>query len=478
MRDNRQSTALRHRLPALAGNGVRRVLLVSFGIVAAWIVYSSLNAGLWAQYRRMVDVCWNGTRDLRDLNRIVQERTYAWGSDGLFEHYAHVDSTLIRYPLGLTGTTEMVEEWPALVAAATLLFLGCHTAVSLIQWRCVRRRLAGLDPAFFRVPEVRQARRRITERSFVVAACVLPVAGGVSWYIFYDRVQSSFERADTSTRWARYLYQSFSPRREDWTLITVCVLGAVCWYAWLACRRFVRGLDTQVTERYHRLCSACGYAIEGITGPCPECGVPHGDAARPEGWLTPRRVALGAALLAFLTGTVGVLIFRGRYEGYVYEPHWLTMRGHVRYVDRYLYLLPNRPVMLRWDGVDVWIVVQHREHGEWPTRPDFYYTDPAILVCKVGDAPAVVVERVDSQSPDRLRIGEREVLDLTLGGGPFPIPWVRTMLYVLSVRAQPEAVQGFGLSEPLTPEAARFLAECEPVVDRWLAEHMGHTSEN
>jgi hypothetical protein len=197
-----------------------------------------------------------------------------------------------------------------------------------------------------------------------------------------------------------------------------------------------------------------------------------GEPLRPEGWLTPRRAALGAALLAFFTATAGVLMFRGKYEGYVYEPHWLTMRGHSAKSHPDLYLLPNRPVMLSWNGVDVWIVVKHREHGTWPTRPDYFYTDLPVVVCKVGNDPAFVIERIEIQSPDPLVIGEEQVLDWALSLGPFPIPWVRTMLYVLPVRVQPDAVAGFGLNGPLTPDAARFLEECEAVVDRWLVRRI------
>ena len=464
MRDDRLTLHC-HRLPIWAGGGVRRLLLVCFGLVAALLVYSSLNAHLWAQYRRMVEVCWNGTRDLSDLDHVIQDRTLAWGSDGLFEQYAFVDASLIHYPLGLTGTTEIVERWLVLVSATLFLFLGCYAIVSLTWRRCVRHRLSGLDPMFYRLPSIRRAQCRIIERSFVVAFLALPIAAGLSWYIFYDRIQTSFERENGSTRWPRYLYQSFSPRGEDWVFIAVCVLGSVSWYAWLASRRLIRGLDLQIVEPFHRLCSNCGYPLASVSGPCPECGLSKGEPARPEGWLTPRRGALGVALLVLATATAGVLIFRGKYEGYVYEPHWLTMRGHTKKFDPDLYLLPNRPAMLRWDGVEVWIVAQHQEYGQWPTRLDIYYIDSPVVVCKVGKDPAFVVERIvpRHEGPDRLIVGGRETLMWNLSLNP-PIPWIRTALYALSVRVQPEAVQGFGLSDPLTPEAEAFLEEVRMTV--------------
>jgi hypothetical protein len=276
------------------------------------------------------------------------------------------------------------------------------------------------------------------------------------------------------------LHQSFSPQPVEWVLIVGFVLVAAALYAWLAARSLVRRLDPERIAPFHRLCSGCSYPLTSVSGRCPECGLPKGEPARPEGWLTPRRAAIGAGLIAIIAVAAGMLALRAKYEGHLYEPsrHWLTLRGETRKTNPHLYLLPNRPVMLRWNGVDVWIVVQHRAHGVWPTRPDTYYTDPPIVVCKVGDEPAMVIERVEIQSPDRLVIGEEEVLDWALSLGPFPIPWVRTMLYVLPVRTQPDAVQGFGLSEPLTPEASHFLEECDPVVNRWLAERDGTASGN
>lgn len=457
------------------GRGVRRSLLLCLGVVAAWLVYSSLNARLWGQYRRMVDVCWNGTRDLRDLDRIIQDRAYYWDNDGLFEYYydADVDATLIHYPLGITGTTEMVDGWIGLVTAAVLLFLGCHAVTSLILWRCVRRRLAGLDGAFFRLPGVRRARRRIVERAFVVAACVLPAAAALSWYVFYDRIQSSFDRPDGSVRWARYLYQSFSPRGEDWALIAACVLGAVSWYAWVAARRFVRGLDPGAVEPYHRMCSACGYSIEGLAGPCPECGLASGEPARVQGWLTPRRAAVGVVLLGLCAATAGVLMFRGRYEGYVYEPQWLTMRGHVRKSYPDLYLFPNRPVMLRWNGVDVWIVVWYREpFSELPSQPGiFHANEMPTVIYRVGDGEVTVM---DAPAPrhgasERLMVKGQEVLIWAwVGKGPMVTYWPNVTGF--PVIAEPEAVRGFPPGEALSPEAKRFLAECKDAVARWPRE--------
>ncbi|MCC5823510.1 MAG: hypothetical protein JJU44_09515 [Planctomycetes bacterium] len=448
-------------------------MLVAFGVVAACVVYSSLNAGLWSQYRRGVEQCWNGTRTLADLDRLEQDRMLAWSSDGLFQHYQHVDATLIDYPFGLTGTAEMGERWPVMLAAAALLFLGCHAVVFLVLWRCVRRRLPGLDPAFFRLPEIRRARRRIAERAFVLLLCVLPVTGALSWHVFYDRLQSSFDRPNGTTRWARYLYQSFSPRTEDWVFIGLCTLAAVAWYAWCASRKLVRGLSPDLVAPHHRLCSGCGYPLVDVSGRCPECGLPKGEPSRPEGWLTPRRVVLGVAILAVIVATAWVVTVRMKHGGYPYQSvrHWLTMRGETRKFHPDLYLLPNRPVMLRWDGVDVWIVVQNREPGD-PMAKYLFYNDDPVLLCKVGESPAVVVKRLIRPywEPARLVVEGQEVLEWGLGSGLPPISWPRTVLYVFPVRSPPEAVQGFGLGEPLTPEAERFLAECDEVVARWLAE--------
>lgn len=459
----------------MAGSQVlRRFLLIALGVVAATLAYSSLNAGLWDQYRRMVEVCWNGTREMADLDRTIQDRTLAWSNDGLFEHYAHIDASLIRYPLSVTGTTEMVERWPAFVTTVAVLFLACHAVVFLVSWRCVRRRLSGLEPTFFRLPEVRRAQDRILERAFAVALLALPIAGGLSWYIFYDRMQTSFDRPNGTTRWARYLHQSFSPQPIEWVLIAACALVAAAVYAWMASRKLVWGLSPELVAPFHRLCSGCSYPLADVSGRCPECGRPMGEPLRPEGWLTPPRAALAAVVITLIAATAGVLTIRAKYEGHVYEPlyHWLSMRGETRKFAPHLYLLPNRPVMLRWNGVDVWIVVQHREHGTWPTSPDYFYTDRPIVVCKVGNDPAFVIERIEIQSPDPLVIGEEQVLDWALSLGPFPFPWVRTMLYVLPVRVPPDAVAGFGLNGPLTPDAARFLEECEAVVDRWSVQRV------
>lgn len=455
----------------MAGDGICRLLCLCLAVTSSLILYSSLNARLWAQYRRMVEVCWNGTQESADLNPLIQDWTLAWGNDGLFPHYAHVDASLIRYPLGLTGTTEMVERWLAPVAAIVLLFLGLYGVVFLIWWRCVRRRLAGLELVCFRLPEFQRGRKRITETCFLIILCALPVASGLSWYVFYDRLQSSFVRSNGTTRTARYVYESFMPQPLEWVLIAGFALAASAVYAWLASRSLVRCLDPERIAPFHRLCSSCGYPLASVSGPCPECGSPKGQPARPDGMLTPRRAAFAAAFIATIAAAAGLFAIRAKYEGHIYIPlrHWITLRGETRKFNPHLYLLPNRPVMLRWSGVDVWIVVQHREHGDWPTRPDTYYTDLPVVVYKVGDNPAVVIEQVvpPYQSPDSLTVGEKQVLDWALSLGPFPFPWVRTMLYVLPVRVPPDAVAGFGLNGPLTPEAARFLEECEAVVDRW-----------
>ncbi|MCC5823700.1 MAG: hypothetical protein JJU44_10480 [Planctomycetes bacterium] len=462
--------ASRHRPLTSAGDAFRRFLLVGLGVVAACLVYSSLNAGLWSQYRRGVEQYWNGTTALADLDRLAQDRMLAWVEIGYFyDFYKYFHAPLIDYPFGLTGTAEMGELWLVMLTAAALLFLGCHAVVFLVQWRCVRRRLPGLDPAFFRLPEIRRARRRIVERAFVVLLCVLPVAGGLSWYVFYDRLQSSFDRPNGTTRWARYLYQSFSPRTEDWVFIGLCTLAAVAWYAWCASRKLVRSLSPELIAPFHRLCSGCGYPLADVSGRCPECGLPKGEPLRPEGRLTPRRVVLGVAILAVIVATAWVFTVRIKHGGYPYQfvRHWLTMRGDTRKHYPDLYLVPNRPVMLRWDGVDVWIVVQHREYGAWPARPDTYYTDLPVLVCKVGQGPAVVIEPmlIRHEKPYRLVVGRQEALKLELSGGAVsPIIGLQTWLYTMPVVSPPEEVQGFGLGEPLTPEAEAFLEEVRVMV--------------
>ncbi len=474
-RSDPRKPAFRRRPLNSAGDAFRRFLLVCFAVVAACIVYSSLNAVLWFQYYRGVEQYWNGTMALADLDRLAQDRMLAWSEMGLFQHYQHVDAPLIDYPFGLTGTAEMGERWPVMLAAAALLFLGCHAVVFLILWRCVRRRLPGLDPEFFRLPEVRRAQSRIVERAFVVLLCVLPVAGALSWYVFYDRLQSSFDRPNGTTRWARYLYQSFSPRTEDWLFIGLCTLAAVAWYAWCASRKLVRSLSPELVAPYHRLCSACGYPLADVSGRCPECGLPKGEPSKPEGRLTPRRLALGTLIVALILSTGWVFALRIKHGGYPYQSlrHWLTMRGDTRKYYPDLYLVPNRPVMLRWDGVDVWIVVQHREHGEWTARPDIYYTDRPVVVCKVGQEPAVVIEQIllRHERPDRLVVGRQEALEWALSGGLVaPITWLRTWLYTIPVLSQPETVQGFGVSGLLTPDAEQFLAECEEAFARWTSE--------
>lgn len=457
----------------------QRFLIVALGVVLMLIVYSSLNAVLWRQYQSVTDVLWRGTQSVGDLRRGVQDRSLAWTQDVVYFDWLSVDRTLIDYPMGVTGTVEMVDNWWVVLTAAVGLTLLLSLALWMVIQRTTGPRRTGLSPAFYRLDHVRAGRARIARNAVWVFALALPLAGGVAWYVFYDRAQTS-TALHGGFRAVRYLFESFSPRGRDWALVSLVGVGAASWYAWWAARRLVRGWPPAVFAPYHERCAGCGYSLESIGERCPECDLPVDMLVRRVGLLTPRRVALGAIAVVVLGLATGSAVVWVRYEGHVYWPvfHWVTMRGETRKFHPHLYILPNRPVMLRWDGVDVWIVVQHREHGTWPTRPDSYYTDLPVVVCKVGNGPAVLIERVEIQSPDPLVIGEEEVLDWALSLGPFPIPWSRTMLYVLPVRAQPDAVEGFGLSGPLTPGAERFLAECDAVVDRWLAQRDGSSSRN
>ncbi|MCC5823508.1 MAG: hypothetical protein LAT64_05565 [Phycisphaerales bacterium] len=450
---------------------LRRFLLVAFGVVAASLAYSSLNAHLWGQYRAMVEVGWDGTRGLSDMDRTVLDRAAAWDSDPWWDSHTYVDASLIHYPLGITGSVEMVERWPVLVAAAVLLCLLCHAAVSLILWRSVRRRLAGLDGAFFRLPEVRHAQRRIMESAVLVAVITLPVAGGLSWYVFYDRLQTSYSYATSSQRLARYLYESFSPLPVEWALIVACAAVSAAAYAWVASRRLVLGLRPDWIVPYHKLCSGCGYPLAGLPGPCSECGLPTDSPSRPDGWFTPPRAALGAAVLLLAIAAAGFFAIRMNNEGYVYWPvrQWVTMRGDSMTVHSEVYLIPHRPIMLRWGGVDVWIVIWYREpFVEWTAKPGYFQsTEVPVVVCKIGEDPAVVINPIDFQPerPDRLLVGEEEVLVWAWGGGLTPIRG-RGQNWTVRIRvlSMPEKVQGFGLSGTLTPEAAAFLEEVRMTV--------------
>lgn len=440
---------------------IRQALAVMLGIVLMLIIYSSLNAVLWRQYRVMTGVLWQGSRNVRDLSPGIQDRNLAWTQDPVYFDWLAIDGTLIDYPLGVTGTIEMVNNLPGALAAAAGLTLLSTLAARLVVRRAIGARRTGLNAAFYRLAHVQLGRARVVRNAVWVFALALPLAGGLAWYVFYDRVQTSVA-PNGGSRAVRYLAESFSPRGRDWAFVTLAGLVAASWYAWRAAHRLAGSWTPKMFSEYHERCAGCQYSLEGIRERCPECHLPVNVLAVSRGFFTLRRAGLAGAAGVIMVIAASFTVISAKYEGHVYWPvfHWVTMRGEERNIHPHLYALPNRPVMLRWGATEVWILVRHRDMNDPNDLPLIGY--------KVADAPVVLVEPdlTPNFDPAPLFVDGRPVLALTIGGMP-PIPWVRdAVLHRMPVLVQPDTVRGFAFGEPLPPAACRFLEEVQVAMRR------------
>jgi hypothetical protein len=347
--------------------------LVICSLAIGSVVYATINGVLWAKLLEVERTIFEiGTLSMGDLSPWRNDMGMAWQEDlilydvtGVPDQYWHigdrvwiprVDSTFPRW--GLWGVaTAVLGLWAICIVSPWIAYRTSGSSA----WN-------GLE-----LESVSGARSRICLGSTMIMLAALPLLFGLSWYLSYDRVQSSIDWLSGQPRSFRLLFDSFRPRIREWVMIYAVFAAGLSFLCWFRFQCLLRSLphDLVIAGRVRCPDRRCGYPFDRSIQKCPECGINW--FAHHPGKAPLRRLSLG---LKLGTGLVIIMIIASvvwnvtdwdrRYHAW----NWLTLRDD-HYLWQDLVLPPDRPVEVQWDEHTIRLVMLVAKVQEIPEEQSF-----------------------------------------------------------------------------------------------------------
>ncbi|MHA7811781.1 MAG: hypothetical protein ACX94C_00095 [Phycisphaerales bacterium] len=347
--------------------------MVTCSLAIGCVVYASINGELWAKLLEVERTIFDtGTLGIGDLSPWRNDMGMAWQEDLMLHEVTGVPDQY--WQIGDRVWVPRNESafprcglWGVAMAVLGLWAIGIVS-----PWIAYRTSGSsawnGLE-----LESVSGARSRICFGSTMIMLAALPLLFGLSWYLSYDRVQSSIDWESGQPRSFRLLFDSFRPRIREWIMIYAVYTAGLCFLCWVRFQRLLRSLphDRVIAGRVRCPDRRCGYPFDRSIQKCPECGINW--FAHHPGKAPLRRLNLG---LKFGAGLVVIMIIASviwsvtdwdrRYRLW----NWLTLRGdHYHWQD--LVLPPDRPVEVQWDEHTIWLVMLVTQVQELPGEQSF-----------------------------------------------------------------------------------------------------------
>ncbi len=346
------------------------ILVTIVAVLAALVVYSSANAVLWGVFVGQFDQRSNGTQRVEQLLPWQQDLASAWEDEvASYVDDGSVQVELVELQIGLAVEKQLFTSVDGLLRVLVAVVSGCvgiGLAVVLACRFAVSTRYTGLSEELLSSADVVAHQKRVLRGALWVVLIGMPIVSLVSWYVFYDRQQSSWDDFAHQPRGVRYIFESFRPTVFEWAGglgVMVCVVFG---YVYFSLSRFMMSLPAQLRVEHQRFCPsrACRYPIVMGSELCPECGL---------GWRADVEVRRGFGFGKFvwkngairfgtigLTGSLVLIIAVTGVWGSWSTDHawsWLSLREE-RYLTQRLYLVPMKPTRVCWgdDCVDLVIV--------------------------------------------------------------------------------------------------------------------------
>ncbi len=448
---------------------ITALLAGPLAILLALVAYSSANTILWTRFLDFVAQTRQGSTKLRDLSPWSHDLASAWDNDYIQFENNTTDAPTANLPLGLTINADLFHQqsWPLI-----LLLLAAAMSIAIFAVPLIATRLSaspkstGLAKEFFQEPTTRS--RLISIQSVAIFFLVLstPLFAAASWYLTYDRIQSSFETSPGITRWARYIHNSFSPQPAEWPFLMLLPMLVAFLYVHFQSKRFIKALPQEARLKHQKHCPnrKCRYQLDPNIHTCPECGLHWKDSitkiknTHPK--ISRKKLTLiTLAILAIPAITLPLLTKDQRYEIH----NWLTLRDD-QWLIQYLYLSPFRPIRLQWGSDTVWIVTVENPTIQPKTLLHLGLTLDTVY--KINNQPPIVIPYDFRQFTQYITFNNSKVLDVSPYTqydrlSPFPSNTIYTTFQVIQ---SPDSILGFPEHQPLSSQAKDFLNQARTLI--------------
>jgi len=431
-----------------------KLLLSVVTVLACLVIYSSTNAVLWGYFLDYIAQSHHGTVKNSDLSPWIQDLASAWSSDLIYSEIDPVTSSLVHFPLGITIFRDAFlpqgNLW-MMIGLIAIVWAGAY-AVPLVANRfSASTKHTGLSADFMHSQGIRQHLQRIQSRSTLLAFAFAPLITLGSWYITYDRVQSTWTNLAGNTRYAKYLSESFYPQTTEWVAIFTLLFMICGFLIVFRSNRFIKKIPAKDRIAHQQFCPnrRCRYEVSQEISICPECGLDWKRAVtEPEVPVKKNRIKRpGIAIGVLISLTIAVILIRSPNQRYFWH-NWLTLRAE-RFTQQQLYLAPNRPIHLEWNNDQVWIAIVEID----PTNPDAGYR----IVFKINDQLLDMFSNTDDES-SFIEFNGAKVIKME-GQFYVSISPPATPYITIPILVRPDYVRGFPSGIPLSEEAQIFLGQ-------------------
>tara|TARA_R110002111_G_scaffold18776_10_gene45915 strand:+ start:2081 stop:3460 length:1380 start_codon:yes stop_codon:yes gene_type:complete len=426
--------------------------LVLCSISVSLVVYSTVNDFFWEYFLDYIAQFHQGTVKKTDVVPWVQDLAQAWSNDLVYSDFGFVADRLIRLPFGLVIDKDVfLPQGTLWITVGLVVFgwIGTYAVPMLANRFSASAKHTGLSESFINSQEIQQDLQKIQNRSMLFAFSLMPFITASSWYITYDRMQSSWTDSNGKTRYARYISESFHPLLSEWVVIVAIpfIIGGLLIVVFS--NRFIKNIPVKNRVEQQRYClnRKCKYEIDQEISICPECGLNWKESIRKSAFsLMGKRIknsAIAIGILCFLA--IAVILIRSPNQRYRWH-NWLTLRSE-RFLQQQITLVPNRPVNLRWGNEQVWMVIVDID----PSKPNNGYR----IIYKINAQSPAMFSDVDNES-DFIELKKSKVIKMQgefyISLSPPPTPYI-----TIPILVTPDDVKGFPNGDSLSQEAQAFL---------------------
>lgn len=349
------------------------VFVTAVAVLGALVAYSSANAVLWGVFVSQSDQRSNGTQHVEQLSSWRQDLASAWEDEvGPYVDDGSVQVELIEVPIelpiGLAIEKQLFMSVNGLQRVLVAVVSGCvgiGLAVVLACRFAASTRYTGLSEELLSSADVVAHQKRVLRGALWVVLIGMPIVSLASWYVFYDRQQSSWDDFANQPRGVRYIFESFRPTVFEWAGILGVMVCVVFGYVYFSLSRFVLSLPAQLRVEHQRFCPsrACRYPIVMGSELCPECGLGwRADVEQRRGVGIGKLVWKNGAIRFGTVGLIGSLVLIiaviGVWGSWSTDRawSWLSLREE-RYLTQSLYLVPMKPTRVWWGDNCVDLVI-------------------------------------------------------------------------------------------------------------------------
>lgn len=447
---------------------ITAILAGPLAILFALVAYSSANSILWTHFQDFVARSHQGSTKPRDLSPWSSDLAWAWANDFIqFEHNTTDDPTAhLLFGLSIDADVFRLDVGFGLVYILFFTVAMCLAAfvVPLIATRLsASPKSTGLSREFFQEPNTRSRLISIQSNAVLIFVVTAPMFAIFSWYLTYDRIQSSFDLPSGTTRWARYIHNSFSPQPIEWPFLLILPMLVAFIYVYFQSKQFIKDLPQETRLKHQKHCPnrKCRYQLDPSIHTCPECGLRWKDSITTTKshtrWSNKKRVLIILTLIALPAITLASLSRTHRYEIH----NWITLRQD-NYNNENLYLTPSRPVRLQWNNDTLWITTIIDPAVEPRNPENLAYT--LITVYQFNNQPPTIIPSVFPQFTQYISSKNSRVLDVSPYNQFDRYTPSNTTFTTFQLIQTPDTILGFPAGQPLTSQANDFLVRAKAIV--------------